>query len=141
MEIQEIGRVIGIDYGDSRIGLALSDPMQIIAKPSGIIHNKGEDYVLNELKSIIAENRVEKIVVGMPFGMKGNDTVQTKKVRGFIDFLEQNFDMQIISVDERLSTKSAISSLVQQKIDTGREKHRVDETAAAIILQEFLDSK
>ena len=141
MEIQEIGRVIGIDYGDSRIGLALSDPMQIIAKPSGIIHNKGEDHVLNELKSIIAENRVEKIVVGMPFGMKGNDTVQTKKVRGFIDFLEQNFDMQIISVDERLSTKSAISSLVQQKIDTGREKHRVDETAAAIILQEFLDSK
>ena len=74
-------------------------------------------------------------------GMKGNDTVQTKKVRGFIDLLEQNFDMQIISVDERLSTKSAISSLVQQKIDTGREKHRVDETAAAIILQEFLDSK
>ena len=136
-----MNRIIGIDYGDSRIGLALSDPMQIIAKPSGIIHNKSEDHVLNELKSIIAENRVEKIVVGMPFGMKGNDTEQTKKVRNFIILLEQNFDLEIIPIDERLSTKSAVSSLVQQKINTGKEKHRVDETAAAIILQEFLDSQ
>lgn len=136
-----MNRVIGIDYGDSRIGLALSDPMQIIAKPSGIIKNKGEEHILNELKSIIAENRVEKIIVGMPFGMKGNDTEQTKKVRAFIDLLEKNFNMQIVPIDERLSSKSAISSLVQQEINTGKEKYRVDETAAAIILQEFLDSK
>ena len=52
-------RVIGIDYGDSRIGLALSDPMQIIAKPSGIIENKSEDYVLDTLKSIVEENKVK----------------------------------------------------------------------------------
>ena len=136
-----MNRVIGIDYGDSRIGLALSDPMQIIAKPSGIIKNKGEDHILNELKTIIAENRVEKIIVGMPFGMKGNDTEQTKKVREFVDLLEKNFNMQIVPIDERLSSKSAISSLVQQKTNTGKEKYRVDETAAAIILQEFLDSK
>ena len=136
-----MNRVIGIDYGDSRIGLALSDPMQIIAKPSGIIKNKGEEHILNELKTIIAENMVEKIIVGMPFGMKGNDTEQTKKVREFVDLLEKNFNMQIVPIDERLSSKSAISSLVQQKTNTGKEKYRVDETAAAIILQEFLDSK
>lgn len=136
-----MNRVIGIDYGDSRIGLALSDPMQIIAKPSGIIKNKGEEHILNELKTIIVENMVEKIIVGMPFGMKGNDTEQTKKVREFVDLLEKNFNMQIVPIDERLSSKSAISSLVQQKTNTGKEKYRVDETAAAIILQEFLDSK
>ncbi len=136
-----MNRVIGIDYGDSRIGLALSDPMQIIAKPSGIIKNKGEEHILNELRTIIAENMVEKIIIGMPFGMKGNDTEQTKKVREFVDLLEKNFNMQIVPIDERLSSKSAISSLVQQKTNTGKEKYRVDETAAAIILQEFLDSK
>ena len=134
-------RVIGIDYGDSRIGLALSDPMRVIAKPSGIITNRSEDHVLGKLKSIIEGNKVKKIIVGMPLGMRGNDTEQTKKVRNFITLLEQNFDLEIIPIDERLSTKSAISSLVIQKINTGKEKHRVDETAAAIILQEFLDSK
>ena len=55
--------------------------------------------------------------------------------------ISENFDLEIIPIDERLSTKSAISSLVLQKTNTGKEKHRVDETAAAIILQEFLDSK
>ena len=135
-----MSRFLGIDYGDSRIGLALSDPMKIIGKPFKTLDNKKSD-ILNELRLIVQKNGVIRFVVGYPINMKGENTPQTKKVDNFIIFLEKNFDLPISKIDERLSSVSAINSLIIQGVKTGHNKSKIDDTSAAIILQEFLDQK
>ena len=135
-----MGRILGVDYGDSRIGLALSDPNKIIASPFKTIQNKGFDKTKKEIFDIIRENKVELIVLGLPVSMSGTETNQTKKVRKFQSFI-QDFDIPIEMQDERLSSFTAKKSLIQQKIKTGHNKHLIDSTAAAIFLQQYLDSK
>ena len=123
-----MSRVLGIDYGERRIGLALSDPLGIIAKPLKVIDRKTTpDY-----KSAIIEIIDEK---------EGDYSEQTKAVQKFIDEISGICNVPITEIDERLSSIAAIKALHEQGVKTGHEKGRVDETAAAIILQEFLDSQ
>ena len=134
-----MNRVLGIDYGDRRIGIALSDPLKIISKP--LLTLKNNSNFLVELKNIIEEKNVDTIVVGYPIGMKGQITKQTEKVESFIQLLRGNIKIKISKVDERLSSVSASNSLIEQGIKTGHNKELIDDTSAAIILQEFLDRK
>ena len=133
-----MGRVLGIDYGDSRIGLAMSDPLKIIASPFKTIRNEGNEKCLQLFQSLIKEKDVEAIVVGLPIGLKGQETVQTKKVREFANLL-YSLKLPIYLEDERFSTVSAEKSMIQQNIKTGHNKGLIDQRAAAIILQQFLD--
>ena len=134
-----MNRALGIDYGDTRIGIALSDPLQIITKPYITLKNNSDFFV--KLESIVNEKGVKTIVVGYPYGMKGQITKQTEKVDLFIDRLKQNIDIDVIKVDERLSSKSAENLLKKQGFKTGHNKSMIDDTSAAIILQEYIDSK
>ena len=134
-----MSRVLGIDYGDTRIGIALTDPMQIITKPFVTLKNNEE--FLDELKKIINEKEVEAVVVGYPVGMKGQVTKQTEKVEVFIEKLKSTLEIEIVKIDERLSSVSAENILRQQGVKTGHNKSMIDDTSAAIILQEYLDSK
>ena len=135
-----MGRVLGIDYGDSRIGLAMSDPLKIIASPFNTIRNEGNEKCLQVFQSLIKEKDVEAIVVGLPMGLKGQETAQTKKVREFADLLYV-LKLPIHLEDERLSSVSAEKSMIQQNIKTGHNKGLIDQRAAAIILQQFLDKQ
>ena len=135
-----MGRVLGIDYGDSRIGLAISDPLKIIASPFKTIRNEGNKKCLQVFQSLIKEKDVEAIVVGLPIGLKGQETVQTKKVREFVNLLYA-LKLPIHLEDERLSSVSAEKSMIQQNIKTGHNKGLIDQRAAAIILQQFLDKQ
>ena len=135
-----MGRVLGIDYGDSRIGLAMSDPLKIIASPFKTIRNEGNEKCLQVFQSLIKEKDVEAIVVGLPMGLKGQETVQTKKVREFANLLYA-LKLPIHLEDERLSSISAEKSMIQQNIKTGHNKGLIDQRAAAIILQQFLDKQ
>jgi putative Holliday junction resolvase len=135
-----MGRVLGIDYGDSRIGLAMSDPLKIIASPFKTIRNEGNKKCLQVFQSLIKEKDVEAIVVGLPIGLKGQETVQTKKVREFANLLYA-LKLPIHLEDERLSSVSAEKSMIQQNIKTGHNKGLIDRRAAAIILQQFLDKQ
>lgn len=135
-----MGRVLGIDYGDSRIGLAMSDPLKIIASPFKTIRNEGNEKCLQVFQSLIKEKNVEAIVVGLPIGLKGQETVQTKKVREFANLLYA-LKLPIHLEDERLSSVSAEKSMIQQNIKTGHNKGLIDQRAAAIILQQFLDKQ
>ena len=135
-----MGRVLGIDYGDSRIGLAMSDPLKIIASPFKTIRNEGNEKCLQVFQSLIKEKDVEAIVVGLPIGLKGQETAQTKKVREFADLLYA-LKLPIHLEDERLSSVSAEKSMIQQNIKTGHNKELIDQRAAAIILQQFLDKQ
>ena len=134
-----MGRILGVDYGDSRIGLAISDLNKIIASPFQTIRNEGMEQLIDQLKVIIIDNDIEEIVLGLPVSMKGADTKQTNKVRSFSKLLEC-FKIPIHMQDERLSSLSAKKSLIKQKVKTGHNKHLIDSTAAAIFLQQFIDT-
>ena len=136
-----MSRILGVDYGGRRIGLALSDPLWIIAKPFKVIDRKKTGDYLSAILEIAKENDVERIVVGVPLTLRGEHSQQTEIVNKFIEELFSVGKIRVIPIDERLSSVAAKLSLREQGVKTGREKGRVDETAAAIILQEYLDSQ
>ena len=134
-----MGRFLAIDFGEKRVGLALSDPTKIIAKPFKSISYNNQDDLLNKISLIIEQKNVEKIILGLPIGLKGQQTAQTNRVFEFYNLIKDKNDIQIIMEDERLSSVSAKKSLVLQNIKTGHNKALIDETAAAIFLQLYLD--
>ena len=140
MDKRRLSRVLGLDYGERRIGMALSDPLRIIAKPLAIIDRKKTTDYLSQISNIVSEKKITSVVVGLPITLKGQNSKQTDIVLAFIDQLKANLKIPIIAIDERLSSVAAKKSLRLQNIKTGYEKGRVDETAAAIFLQEYLDS-
>ena len=135
-----MGRVLAIDYGDQRIGLALSDPLKIIASPYQTIENNDNDNSVDVIQKIIIDKDVELTIVGLPLSMSGEDTEQTKKVKDFSNKLSSR-DIDIKFIDERWSSKAAKRAMKHQGIKTGHNKPLVDQTAAAIFLQQYLDQK
>ena len=123
------------------MGLAISDPMGIIAKPLRVLDRKRTPDYISEILDIVTAQDIHKIVVGLPLTLKGEYSSQTKVVQNFIYQLRQTGKISVVHIDERLSSVAAARSLQEQGVKTGHEKGRIDETAAAIILQEYLDSQ
>ena len=134
-----MGRFLAIDFGEKRVGLALSDPMKIIAKPFKTIFYSNQNDLINKIALIIKDEKIEKIILGLPKGLKGNNTSQTNLVIEFYNFIKDKIDTPIVMEDERLSSVSAKKSLILQNIKTGHNKTLIDETAAATFLQLYLD--
>ena len=132
-------RILGLDHGDRRIGLALSDPLQIIAKPFETIDLKFTKNIYDLLNSIIIEHDVEKIIVGYPITLKNEFSIQTEKVLKFVELLKKNVQIEVKLYDERLTSQIAQKSLIMQGVKTGHNKDDVDKTAAAVFLQNYLD--
>ena len=141
MDKNRLSRVLGLDYGERRIGLAISDPLGIIAMPLTTIDRNKTAHLISQISEIVSEKKITSIVVGLPLTLKGHYSKQTEIVLAFINKLKSNLQIPIVSIDERLSTVAAKKSLQIQNVKTGHEKGRVDETAAAIFLQEYLDSQ
>ena len=141
MDKNGLSRILGLDYGERRIGLALSDPMGIIARPMTIIDRKKTADYISQIEKIVAEKKITTIVVGLPLTLKGHYSKQTEIVLAFIDQLKSDLQIPVVAVDERLSSVAAEKALQAQDVKTGHNKGRVDETAAAIFLQEYLDSQ
>jgi len=135
-----LNRILAIDYGDVRVGLALSDLTCTIAQPFKTLNYDDIDHLINQLSEIITEKQVNKVVVGIPYNMKGDDTQQTTKVREFVSILEQKLGYEIIFVDERLTSSEAEKFMHQMDIKTGFNKDKIDKIAASIILQEYIDT-
>ena len=135
-----MGRSLGIDFGSKRVGLALSDRSNLIASPYKTLIYVSEKELISQISLIIFENDITIVVLGLPINMKGQDTIQTNKVRNFKDSLSI-LGLPIIYEDERLSSISAKNSLILQNVKTGHHKGAIDRTAAAIILQQYLDKK
>lgn len=133
-----ITRILGLDIGDVRIGLALSDPLGIIATPLTIITRQDIDTDIRAIIDVINKNDVGRIIVGLPFSMDGTLGTQAEKVRGFAGELSHHIDIPLEYRDERLSTVAA-KRMVQQVRKTSRET-RYDAAAAALILQDYLDN-
>ena len=136
-----MGRLLALDIGERRIGVALSDPMHIIASPHSIIDRKITPDYMDEIQKLISEQEVEALVIGLPLTLRNNVSQQTQKVQLIIKELNTELTLPIYTIDERLSSVSAENALKLKGIKTGHNKGEIDKTAAAIFLQEFLDSK
>ena len=133
-------RILGIDYGSSKIGLALSDPLKIIAKPFKTIDNISDEKSLKIICSMIDEYFISEIVIGLPITLKNSFSKQTSIVEKFIELLKEKLSIKITVVDERLSSIEAKKSLIQQGVKTGHNKKEIDKTAAALFLQSYLNT-
>lgn len=128
---------MGLDIGDSRIGVALSDPLGIMASPLTIINRKDEQKAIEKIATIIDEKEVVKIIAGLPLNMDGSRGNQAEKTDSFVASLGHHIEIPIEYRDERLSTVNA-RSLIQGVRKTNRDT-RYDAAAAALILQSYLD--
>ena len=133
-----MARALGIDYGEKRVGLALSDRLNLIASPYKTLKYISENELIINLKKIVLEKNIKVFVLGLPLNMKGEDTAQTKKVRRFKKHLKI-LQLPIVYEDEMFSSVIAKKALVLQNVKTGHNKSEIDRTAAAIILQQYLD--
>jgi putative Holliday junction resolvase len=132
-------RILGLDVGDKRIGIAISDPLGITAAGLETLKRVNTQTDVNAVAKIAERHGAVQIVVGLPLNMDGTAGAQAEKTRTFGRKLAQATGLPIVYEDERLSTISAIRTLTLQNVKTGHNKELVDRQAAAIILQKFLD--
>ncbi len=133
-------RVMGIDYGARKIGVAISDPLKIISYPYKTIDIKKTPDYISEIKKIIDDKQIESIVVGYPITLSGNISAQTKITEDFINKITSVLNIPIYKCDERLSSQEAKRYLRQQNIKIGHNKEKVDQMSASLILRQFLSS-
>lgn len=132
-------RILGIDYGSKRLGLAMCDELGLTAQALTTITRKNRERDLKEIETVIKQYNVEKIVVGYPLRLDGTEGIQCEKVNKFVDILVSRFSLPIVKWDETLSTKEAEQILIEANINRKKRKDVVDKIAAAIILQDYLD--
>ncbi|MDS1030028.1 Holliday junction resolvase RuvX [Bacillota bacterium LX-D] len=135
-------RILGLDVGDKKIGVALSDPLGLTAQGIDTVKCTGEikkdiEYILK----IINLNEVEQIVVGLPKNMNGSIGPQAKKVIDFAEALGEKSNLPIIFWDERLTTVAAEKTLLAADVSRKKRKLVIDKIAATVILQSYLDNK
>jgi len=134
-------RILGIDMGQKRIGLAISDKLGITAQGLTVIERGKPEADLCQLRQIILENKITKIVVGLPKNMNGSLGPQVNKVKDFIALLNHECPLEIIYWDERLTTIEAQRILIEGNLSRKKRKKVIDKLAAVIILQSYLDSR
>lgn len=133
-------RILALDHGTKRVGVAVSDELKMIAQPLEFIPAEPFDGVLARLKDILREKEVELILVGMPRNMDGSYGPAALKAQEFVAALGAKFAVPIKTWDERLTTMQAQKFLISAGVRRDQRKEKVDQTAAAIFLQSYLDS-
>lgn len=133
-------RILAIDHGTVRMGIALSDELQMIAQPLEFIPAEPFDAFLDRVKVLVKEKEVSQIVVGIPRNMDGSYGPAAIKVQEFIGVLKTALALPIRGWDERLTSVQANRLLVQGGVRREDRKQKVDKTAAALLLQSYLDS-
>jgi putative holliday junction resolvase len=132
-------RLMGLDIGERRIGVALSDSLRIIAGALTVVERVTDDAALKQIIDLARENEVERIVVGMPRSLDGSLGKQAQAVQSFVDLLKERTDIPVVTWDERLSTVAAERTMLEVGMKRDKRKKRRDSLAAAIILQGYLD--
>ncbi len=135
-----MGRIMGIDVGSVRVGVALSDELGITARPHATIPRRGDRATAEALSSIAAENAVGRIVVGLPLRLDGGDQDVTRDARRLAKALAAASGLAVVTWDERLTTVQAERSLIEGGVRRARRREVVDQVAAALMLQSFLDA-
>ena len=132
-------RLIGLDLGSKRIGVSICDDKQLIATPLKTINRNSLKDLVDELRLIINENDIKGVIVGNPLNMDGSSGRSAQSVKDTIENIEKNLDIPICLWDERLSTVGAFNLSSQLDINVSKREKKIDENAAAFILQGALD--
>lgn len=139
--MSHLHRILGIDYGTKRIGVAISDPLRIIAKGIAVISNT--PAAISELEKLVREYKPEKIIIGMPLNLKGEKGLKAEEVEIFIKLIENEIQIEVVRFDERFTSK--IAQQTQRDMNVKKKarqvKGTIDSMAAALILQGYLDAQ
>ena len=133
-------KILGLDLGTKRIGVAVSDELKIAAHFRKLIERKGNKETVNSIIAVVEEEQIEKIVIGYPVNMNGtigDRALDSEKIKAL---LEKELSIPIILWDERLSTKEAEAIMISASVSRKKRKRSIDSLAAQIILQNYLDS-
>ena len=133
-------RILAIDHGTKRMGIAISDELKLIAQPLEFFPAEPFVDFLERLKELLREKEVEQVLVGMPRNMNGSYGPAALKVQEFVGVLKTSLAVPIVTWDERLTSAQANRFLIQGNVRRQERKQRVDKMAAAILLQSYLDS-
>jgi putative Holliday junction resolvase len=131
--------VIGLDVGTKTIGVAVSDPLRMFAQPVETVGRKGLKTDLPRLQALVKKHEVDAIVVGMPYELDGTESRSARLARQVGDGLAALSGLEVHYVDERFSSVEAERALVKQDVSRKRRKEVIDQAAAVLILQGFLD--
>jgi len=134
-----IMRILGLDYGEKRIGVAVCDELGMTARGVATIARKYWKKDIEQIAGLIREYNVEKIVIGYPVRLDGTEGIQCEKVNMFVDALEEGVPVPVEKWNEALSTKEAEGLLIEANMNRRKRRGVVDKLAAAIILQDYLD--
>lgn len=135
-----MARLMCIDFGSRRIGIALTDKLQIISYPYKTIDTKKINFI-DEIKNIIARQEVERIIIGLPTDVQGEDSITCKKIREFAQMLKRKVDIPFTFHDESFSSRKAQQIFHQSGKKLKGHKKNIDKIAAAIILQDYLQEQ
>ncbi|WFB35899.1 Holliday junction resolvase RuvX [Kiritimatiellota bacterium B12222] len=137
-----VGRVLGIDYGEARIGLAVSDSMRMVATPFETVDGKNKKLATRRIREILAEKQISTIIVGLPLHMNGDFGELAQAATDFGEKLSSQVpDLEVVMWDERMSSAEAERAMNLSNTKAGRKKELRDQLAAQIILQSWLDAQ
>lgn len=134
-------RILGLDVGDRRIGMALSDVLGLTAQRLTVLERTGLAADVEAVRLLIERHGVETIVMGLPLTMRAEHGIQAQKVKTFAQHLRQRVSVPIHLIDERLTTVQGQRALLTTDTSRRRRKQIIDQVAAQLILQQFLDAK
>lgn len=132
-------RILGIDVGDKRIGIAVTDPLQITAQGVMTLRRKTRDDDLEAFSELIEKYELKKIVAGLPLNMDGTESAQTRKTQNFCQFIKKRLKIEIIYMDERLTSSWSERILIEGNVSRKKRKEYIDTLAAQMILQSYMD--
>ena len=135
------GRVLALDFGDRRIGIALSDPLGLSAQPLMTLARTSWDRDLERIRDLTREHEVRRIVVGLPLDMDGGRGPRVRLTEVFIERVQKATGLPVIPWDERLTTVQAERILLEGDVSRARRRAVIDQVAAVIVLQAYLDSR
>ncbi len=134
-------RILGLDIGDKRIGVSVSDELGITAQPLETIEVSSGDSARGEIKRVVEELKVSEIIAGLPLSMDGSDSERTRTIRAFIEKLERDVAVPVKTWDERLSSLQVERVMISAGLSRKKRKSKSDRLAAQVILQSYLDSR
>ncbi len=133
-------RILGIDYGERRIGVAISDSSGMVATPLRVV-DVGDGRELDELARIASQERVELVVVGLPLRLAGDEGLAAQRVREFVAVLSERVSVPVVTWDERMTTAQAERAMLAGGVRRRQRRGRIDKVAAALVLQSYLDAQ
>lgn len=134
---------MALDYGERRVGVAISDELQLIARPFTTIRREKKRYaqVIDQIRELVDENEVATLVVGLPLNMDGSRGAAVDRVERFISDLRRSVSIPVVAVDERLTSREADRMLREMGVGLRERRARSDEYAASVILQDYIDEQ